>query len=144
MTLRLHQQKILKRQYCARIPPECQNSKKIKFEIFTECKNVKYYKKYEKYFESLFVQFEARTRNIISKTNPGAKKDTRGNSPNFRYCYQCTYFCIVSIRAKFPLGCKHLVKGHSLTQTSTIRRSINFENYSSFDIFFNKVLRKEK
>ena len=48
------------------------------------------------------------------------------------------FICIVTIRAKFPLGCKHLVKGHVRTQISTIRRSINLANYSSLNVFINK------
>ena len=54
------------------------------------------------------------------------------------------FICIVTIRAKFLLGCKQLVKGHTLVHSSTIRRSINFANYSSLNVFFNKILRKEK
>ena len=51
-------------------------------------------------------------------------------------------FCIVTIRAQFPLGCKQLVKGHDLTQTSTIRWSINFANYSSLHILVNKFEKR--
>ena len=51
-------------------------------------------------------------------------------------------FCIITIRAKFPLGCKQLGKRHDLTQTGTIRWSINFANYSSLHILINKFEKR--
>ena len=98
---------------------------------------------YQEAFESLFVPKSdsgaRKARDRQSKRQTWRQDGYTREGIILKIFLSMFLFCIVTIRAKFPLGCKQLGYRHGLTQTGTIRWSNNFANYSSFNIFINKI-----